>query len=117
MPPFIPQFSGRRRRRATPHASAKRNAASSRPPAPPHREIRFAAQGQVLSRPVCLPDGRQYTQHATLPVFKEVARYIEENPRTRLSVELLRRALPELPFTQTQVALAFLRERGVLTPD
>jgi hypothetical protein len=68
-------------------------------------------------RQVRLADGRQYTHSCSLPSFEEIARYIEENPRARLSVETLRRAWPHLPFSQTHVALPFLLERGVIALD
>ncbi len=76
------------------------------------RDITWAVRDRQLQRCVRQANGNSYTQACTLPVFEEVAWYIQDHPETGVSSNDLWKALPSLPFTQIHVALAFLTHVG-----
>jgi hypothetical protein len=78
----------------------------------PAREVTYEAGDARLTRHVRLADGRQYTHTCALEVLAEVAWYVQERGEAGVSAGGLWRALPQVPFTQAHVALAFLQDRG-----
>lgn len=76
------------------------------------RQVRFEVERGRLVRHVTRPDGRGYTQRATLAVLEEVCWFLEARPQDGATTTELWAALPELPATQISVALDFLKERG-----
>jgi hypothetical protein len=78
------------------------------------RQVTFEVRHGRLLRHVRLAGGRQYTHACTLAVFEQVAWQVQERPAARVSTGELCKALPALPYTQINVALAFLAERGCL---
>jgi hypothetical protein len=75
----------------------------------------FEVRHNQLVRHVRLADGREYTHACTLPVFEQVAWHIHERAAAGVSTGELWKAFPALPFTQINVALAFLAAQGHLT--
>lgn len=70
-----------------------------------------------LVRTVYFPDGRSYTHRCTRATFEAVAHAIEEHAKEGVTLESLAEAL-DLPFTQVNVALEFMKERGcIVTPS
>jgi len=78
-----------------------------------HRErnVIFDVVDGVLERRVIFPDGRTYTHRCTRDVYEEVAHAIEERGAQGVTLDPLAKAL-DLPFTQVNVALEFMKERG-----
>jgi len=76
------------------------------------REITWAVRDRQLQRCVRQADGRSYTHTCTLPVFEEVAWFIQDHPETGVSSYDLWKLRPNLPFTQINIALAFLTRVG-----
>jgi hypothetical protein len=76
------------------------------------REVTFAVQNGVLTRLVRLADGREYKHACPQDAFEAVAWYVQKHLGRRLSANALWRRMPGLRFTQIQVALAFLHDRG-----
>jgi hypothetical protein len=77
------------------------------------RIVSFTREGDRLVRTVALPDGRGgYAHSCGLDVFKEVLYAFEEAgaPTTLMEVATTK----ELPYTQVNVAMEFLKERGLL---
>jgi Replication protein A C terminal len=80
-----------------------------------HREVRFEVIDGHLVR-TSMPEGREPYQHRCTPqVYEAVAHAIDETPAQGEGVALddLARGL-NLPFTQVNVALEFMKERGVV---
>ena len=79
-----------------------------------HRDVRFFEQDGYLVRTVT-GRGRSYTHRCPKTTFETVAHAIEETPAdgTGTTLELLAKA-EDLPFTQVNVALEFLKERGIV---
>ncbi|MBI1373337.1 MAG: hypothetical protein GC159_11455 [Phycisphaera sp.] len=75
------------------------------------RNVIFDVVDGVLERKVIFPDGRTYTHRCTRQVFEEVAHAIEERGAQGVTLDPLAKAL-DLPFTQVNVALEFMKERG-----
>ena len=75
------------------------------------RDVQFDVVDGRLVRTVTFPDGRSYVQCCTQAVYESVAHAIDENAGQGATVDVLRAALPA-PFTQVNVALEFLKERG-----
>ncbi len=79
------------------------------------RQITFNHQDGCLVRTVTGDDGRNYTHRCELEVFEKVAYAMEETlsegEGTTMPVIV---AAEDLPFTQVDVALAFLHERGII---
>jgi hypothetical protein len=78
------------------------------------RQLTFEVRHHQLLRHVRLGDGRQYTQACTLAVFEQVAWEVQERAAAGVSTGELWKAFPALPYTQINVALAFLAEQGCL---
>ena len=79
------------------------------------REVQFFVQDGCLVRTVSRTDGRSYTHRCERKVFETVAHAIEEMPAEGLGTSLTEIARREnLPFTQVNVALEFLKERGIV---
>jgi len=78
-----------------------------------HRErnVIFDVVDGVLERRVIFPDGRTYTHRCTRAVYEEVAYAIEERAGDGVTLDPLAKAL-DLPFTQVNVAIEFMKERG-----
>lgn len=75
------------------------------------REITFAVIDDHLVRTVRFPDGRTYTHRCTRDTFREVAYGIEERAAGGVTLEIIVQDL-DLPFTQVNVAMEFMKERG-----
>lgn len=75
------------------------------------RDVTFDVVDGVLERKVIFPDGRSYTHRCTRQVFEEVAHAIEESAIDGITLDPLAKAL-DLPFTQVNVALEFMKECG-----
>ena len=75
------------------------------------RDVNFDVVDGVLERMVIFPDDRSYTHRCTRQVYEEVAHAIEEHARDGVTLDPLARAL-DLPFSQVNVALEFMKERG-----
>lgn len=79
------------------------------------RRITFNHQDGCLVRTVTGADGRTYTHRCELEAFEKAAHAIEETPAdgegTTMQAIV---AAANLPFTQVDVALAFLHERGII---
>jgi len=79
----------------------------------PARQVRFEVIDDHLVRTVTGRDGRAYVQRCTRRVFEAVAYAVAEIPAEGegATSETLARG-NGLPFTQVNVALEFLKERG-----
>ncbi len=81
------------------------------------REVVFEVRRGRLVRHVTLANGRGYVQHCTRDVFEQVACLVAERGEAGVTTGELWEALPNLPCTQISIALAFLKERGVVDVD
>jgi hypothetical protein len=82
-----------------------------------HRDVRFFVQDGCLVRTVVsdTSDGRTYTHRCDKATFETVAWAMEELPHEGEGTTLMEIARKEnLPFTQVNVALEFLKERGIV---
>ena len=77
------------------------------------REVRFEVIDDHLVQTVVGPDGRGYVHRCRRQTYEAVAHAIEETGRAGVTLEPLARAM-DAPFTQVNVALGFLKERGCL---
>ncbi|MBI1371812.1 MAG: hypothetical protein GC159_03505 [Phycisphaera sp.] len=75
------------------------------------RNVIFDVVDGVLTRTVAFSDGRSYTHRCTREVFEEVAYAIEQRATEGATLDPLAKAL-DLPFTQVNVAMEFMKERG-----
>jgi len=75
------------------------------------REVDFDVVDGVLERTVTFPDGRFYVHRCTRKVYEEVAYSIEERATDGVTLDPLAREL-DLPHSQVNVALEYLKERG-----
>ena len=81
------------------------------------RNVIFDVAHDHLVRTVHFPDGRSYTHRCTRQVFENVAYTIEECGDQGVTLDSLVKVL-DAPFTQVNVALEFMKERGcVVTPS
>ena len=81
------------------------------------RDVRFTVQDGCLVRTVAgdAGDGRTYTHRCAKAVFETVGWAVEELPREGGGTTLMMIARQEnLPFTQVNVALEFMKERGLV---
>src|SRR5438045_2225391 len=79
------------------------------------RDVRFFIEDECLVRTVVGGDGRTYTHRCSKQTFETVAHAIEETPERGDGTALMPLARQErLPFTQVNVALEFLKERGIV---
>ena len=82
-----------------------------------NRSVVFFVQDGCLVRIVAEGGGddRTYTHRCTREVFEAVAHAIAETPRQGTGTSLMEIARQEkFPFTQVNVALEFLKERGLV---
>ena len=77
------------------------------------RDVRFEVIDDHLVQTVIGPDGRGYTHRCDRQTYEAVAHAIEEAGRAGVTLEPLARAI-DAPYTQVNVALGFLKERGCL---
>ena len=73
------------------------------------RRVTYWRDGDRLVRTVVCRHGGDYTHACTAEVFKEVAYAVEEAPRPTTLSEIADQQ--ELPYTQVNVALEFLKDR------
>ncbi len=81
------------------------------------RDVRFAIQDGCLLRTVTgdASDGRSYSHRCELKTFETVAHAVAETPDQGEGTNLTLLARQEkLPYTQANVALEFLKERGIV---
>ena len=78
---------------------------------PRDRNVIFDVVDGVLTRTVSFRDGHAYTHRCTRQVYESVAYAIEERAAEGVTLDSLAAAL-DLPFTQVNVALEFMKERG-----
>jgi hypothetical protein len=79
------------------------------------REVTFAVEDGCLVRTVTGAGGRSYTHRCSKHAFEKVAHAIEETPAEGEGTSLIDVVGREdLPFTQVNVALEFLKERGLV---
>jgi len=74
----------------------------------------FAVELGHLVRTVTKRDGGTYSHRCSLESYKAVAHAIEENATAGVTTGMLWEAVPDVPCTQTSVAVAFMKERGCL---
>jgi len=80
-----------------------------------YRDVRFLVQDGCLVRTVKGDDGRHYTHRCIRQVFETVAHAIDAMPNQGEGTTTFDLARKEnLPFTQTNVAIEFLKERGIV---
>ncbi len=63
-----------------------------------------------LRRVTTKPDGKQYVHHCSTETYEQVARAFEESDKG-LTLALIAERY-ELPYTQVNVAMEFMKERG-----
>lgn len=79
------------------------------------RTLQFHVLDGYLVRTVTFPDGREYQHRCPLAAYEQVAHAVEETPAEGKGTVLEALAQKEeLPFTQVNVALEFLKERGLV---
>src|SRR5687768_4765998 len=79
------------------------------------RDVRFIVQDRCLVRSTSGADGRSYTHRCRLKAFESVAYAVDETPADGDGTSMAEIAKREgLPFTQVNVALQFLKERGII---
>jgi hypothetical protein len=79
-----------------------------------HRDVNFDVVDGALVRTVTFPDGdprKHYTHRCTREVYERVAHAVEESGDHGVTLESIAEA-EDAPFTQVNVALEFMRERG-----
>ena len=83
------------------------------PTRPRNRIVTFDVVDDHLEMKVAFPDApdRGYLHRCTRDIFREVAFTIEEHAAGGTTLEELAQAM-DAPFTQVNVALAFMKERG-----
>ncbi len=83
------------------------------PTRPRKRIVTFNVVDDHLEMKVVFPDNpsRDYVHRCTRDIFREVAFTIEEKAAGGTTLEELVAAM-DAPFTQVNVALAFMKERG-----
>lgn len=69
-----------------------------------------------LCRDVSPRHGKDYMHRCSLRAFREVAHHIDERAKDGFTLETMQDAIPE-PMTQIAVALAFMKERGVVITE
>ena len=78
-----------------------------------NRQFRFEVIDDHLVQTVFGPDGRGYTHRCDRLTYETASHAIEEAGQAGVTLEPLAEAI-DAPYTQTNVALAFLKERGCL---
>lgn len=81
----------------------------------PQRIVQFSVTDGCLIRTVTGSDGRGYSQRCELSVFQTIAHIIDELPPQGegISTALIWKR-EGLAFTQVNIALEFLKERGIV---
>lgn len=80
-----------------------------------NRDITFCHEDGHLVRTATSDDGRSYAHRCSLTAFEAVAYALDETPDQGEGTTLDRIARQEnLPFTQVNVAMEFLKERGLI---
>jgi len=74
----------------------------------------FTVEVGHLVRTVTRRDGGTYSHCCSLPSYKAVAHFIDENGADGVTTGMLWEAVPDVPCTQASVAVAFMKERGCL---
>ena len=77
-----------------------------------NRSVTFWRVADRLYRTVVRREGGTYAHTCTVDVFKDVAYAIEESKEPTTLSEIAERR--ELPFTQVNVCMEFLKERGLI---
>jgi hypothetical protein len=77
-----------------------------------NRSVTFWRERDYLHRTVARDDGKHYAHTCTMKVYQEVAHTLEESTEPTTLLEIAQRR--ELLFTQVNVALEFLKERGLI---
>ena len=77
------------------------------------RHETFEVENDHLIRKVVPRRGEPYTHRCQRKTFEQVAHAIDEAGDEAFTLELLVQC-EDLPFTQVAVALAFLKERGIV---
>lgn len=77
------------------------------------RDITYEVSRDRLIRTVTLHRGGGYQHNCTLEVYGEVAHIVEESAKEGVTLESIADA-HDLPYTQVNVALEFMKERGCL---
>jgi hypothetical protein len=81
----------------------------------PERDAKFFIEDDCLIREVTASDGRGYRHRCDLATFETVAYAVEETPEEGEGTTLTMLVKTEkLPFTRVNVALEFLKERGIV---
>ena len=79
------------------------------------RDVRFFVQDGCLVRVVASCDGRGYQHRCSLKTYETVAHAVEETPVEGEGCSMTEIARREsLPYTQVNVALEFLKQRGIV---
>jgi hypothetical protein len=79
------------------------------------RQITFVHEDGCLVRTATSLDGCSYAHRCTQAAFEAVAHALDETPAQGEGTTLERIAHQEnLPFTQVNVAMEFLKERGII---
>ena len=79
-----------------------------------NRNIEFrGTPGGALEREVTLADGRVYSHRCSEQVFKAVAAYLDDHQREGVKMQSLADTI-DAPYTQVNVALQLLQERGLM---
>ena len=79
------------------------------------RDVRYFVEDRDLVRTVAGAAGRSYTHRCSKAAFEKVAHAVGETPAEGQGTSLIDVVGREhLPFTQVNVALEFLKERGLL---
>jgi len=79
-----------------------------------HERQAFTVELSHLVCTVTRRDGGTYSHRCSLESYKAVAHCIEENATAGVTTGMLWEAAPNVPCTQTSVAVAFMKERGCL---
>jgi hypothetical protein len=80
-----------------------------------NRDVTFRHEDGCLVRTVTGPDGRTHSHRCSLAAFETVANAMDETPAEGAGATMAAIARAESqPFTQVDVALAFLHERGII---
>ena len=75
----------------------------------------FAFELGHLVRAVRRRDGDTYCHRCSLESYRAVAHFIEENAGQGVTTNMLWEAVPDVPCTQTSVAVASMKERSCLS--
>jgi hypothetical protein len=80
------------------------------------RDIQWRVIDGVLERAIRPLTGKPYRHRCSRKAFEEVAWYLAEHASQGVTMTLIAAAL-DLPYTQVNVAMELLKERGILRAD